>query len=107
MLRVILAAEFVGIGRRVIGIEEYWHVAMRCPRCDAVDVNTRHARVRPRAGAQVNQHQPLLHTISRTLKRHGISHQVESGEPFTVDRNLRMDNVIRREGLWDLSLIHI
>ena len=82
------------MGRRFIGIEE--HVAMRCPCCDAVDVNTRHARICPRAGVQMNQHQPILHAISRTLKRLGIPHQVESGELFTSDRNLRMDIVIRR-----------
>ena len=75
--RVIPAAEFVGMGRRFLGIEE--HVAARCPCCDAVDVDTRHARICPRSGAQVNQHQSLLHAISRTLKRLGISHQVESG----------------------------
>ena len=74
---------------------------MRCPCCDAVDVNTRHARICPRAGVQMNQHQPILHAISRTLKRLGIPHQVESGELFTADRNLRMDIVIRRGGFWD------
>ncbi|CAN0184367.1 unnamed protein product, partial [Laminaria digitata] len=51
------AAEFVGMGRRFIEIEE--HVAVRCPCCDAVDVDTRHARICPRAGAQANQQQPL------------------------------------------------
>ena len=80
-LRVIPATEFVGIGRRFMGIEE--HVAVRCPCCDATDVDTRHARICPRAGAQVNQHQPLLHAISHTLKRLGVPHQVKSGEPFT------------------------
>ena len=88
-LRVVPAAAFMDTVRRFIGIEE--HVAMRCPCCDTVDVDARHARICPRAGAQVNQHQPLLHAISRTLKRLGIPHQVESGEPFTADRNLRMD----------------
>ena len=87
------------MGIRFPGIEE--HVAVRCPCCDAVDVDTRHARICPRSGAQVNQHQPLLHAISRTLKRLGISHQVESGEPFTAERNLRMDIVIMRGGLRD------
>ena len=67
----------------------------------AVDVDTRHARICPRSGAQVNQHQPLLHAIPRTLKRLGISHQVESGEPFTAERNLRMDIVTRRGSLRD------
>ncbi|CAN0507989.1 unnamed protein product [Laminaria digitata] len=86
------------MGRRFMGIEEY--VAVRCPCCDAVDVDTRHARICPRAGAQVTHHQPLLHAISRTLNQ-GIRHQVESGEPFTADRNLRMDIVIRREGFRD------
>ena len=100
-LRVVLAAELVGMGRRFLGIEEY--VAIRCPRpcCDAVDVETGHARICPRSGAQVNQHQPLLHAISRTLKRLGISHQADSGEPFTAERDVRMDIVIRRGSLRD------
>ena len=85
---------FVGIGRRLMGIEE--HVSVRCPYCDATDVDTRHARICPRAGAQVNQHQLLLHVISRTLMRLGVPHQVESGEPVTADRYLWMDNVVRR-----------
>ena len=38
-----------------------------------------------RDGSQVNQHRPLLHAISRTLKRLGIVRQVESGEPFTAE----------------------
>ena len=97
--RVIPASQFVGIGRRFLGVEE--RVAVRCPCCDALDVDTRHARTCPRAGAQVNQHQPLLHAISRTLKRLGIPHQVESGEAFTAERNLRMDIVVRRGGLSD------
>ena len=107
---VIPATEFVGIGRRFMGIEE--HVARRCPCCDATDADTRHARICPRAGAQVNQHQPLLHAISRTVKRLGVPRQVESGEPFTADRNLWMDIVVRRGSLQrntgtSLSLIHI
>ena len=118
-LRVIPAAEFVGMGRRFLGIEE--HVAVRCPCCNAVNVDTRHARICPRAGAQVIQHERLVHAISRTLKRLGIPHQVESGEPFSAERNLWMDIVIRRGSLrddpnreyrdksilLDLSLIHI
>ena len=88
-LHVLPAAKFVGIGRRFTEIEE--HVAMRCPCCDAVDVDTRHARICPRAGAQVNQHRLLLHAISHTLKRLRIPHQVESGEPFAADTNLRME----------------
>ena len=33
------------------------------------------------------------------LKRLGIRHQVESGEPFTADQNLRKDIAVRRGGL--------
>ena len=76
LIRVIPAAEFVGVGRPFLGIEE--HVAVRCPWCDAVGVDTRHVRICSRSGAQVNQHQLLLHAMSRTLKRFGISHQAES-----------------------------
>ena len=60
-------------GRLFTGIEE--HVAVRC--CDAADVGTRHARICPRAGAKVNQHQLLLHAISRTLKLRGSPHQAQ------------------------------
>ena len=82
-------------------------VAVRCPCCEAINVDTRHARICPGAGAQVNQHQPLLHAISGTLKRLGIPHQVESGEPFTGERNLRMNIVIRRGSLRDAATWNI
>ena len=95
-LRVIITEAFVGMGRWFMGMEE--HVVVRCPCCDAVDIDTRHARICSEAGAQVNQHQPLVHATSRTLKRPGIRYQVESGEPFTGDRNLRMDIVGWRGG---------
>ena len=64
-------------------------------------MNPRHARICPRAGAQVYQHQPLVHAMSRNLKGLGIRHQVESGEPFTTDRNLRINNGARRGFLQD------
>ena len=96
------AAEFVGTRRRFIGIKE--HVALRCPCCNAVGVDTRHARICPRAGAQVDQHQPLVHAMSHTLKRLGIRHQEESGKPFSADRNLQMDIVVRRGGLRDAPI---
>ena len=91
--------KFVGMGRRFTGIEV--HVTVRCPCCDAADVDTRHARICPRAGAQVDKHQPPLHAISHTLECLGIPHQVESGKPPTADRSLRMGIVIRRGGLRD------
>ena len=72
-----------------------------CTCCDAVDVGAGHAPISPRAGAQGNQRQPLVHAMSRTLKWLGIRHQVENGEPYTADRNLRMDIVVRRGGLRD------
>ena len=100
-LSVIPAAEFVDIGRCFMEVEECMPV--RCPCCDAVDEDTRHARICPRAVEQVNQHQPLLHAIFRTLKRLEIPHQVETGEPLTVDGSLRVDVVVRREDLWDSS----
>ena len=58
-LRVIPAAEFVGMGRRFIwdrGARGGEVLQLRYNR----EVDTRHARICPRAGAQVNQHQPLL-----------------------------------------------
>ena len=73
---------------------------MRCPCCDAVDMDTRHAHICPGAGTHVKQHQPLLHAIVCTLKRLGILHHVESGEPFTADMTLRM-GIISRGDLRD------
>ena len=67
-LRVVTAAEFVGMARRLIGIEE--NVAMGRSCCDAVEVDTRHARFCRRPGAQMNQHQPLLHAMSRKPEFH-------------------------------------
>ena len=95
-LCVISAPEFVGMRRRFIGIEE--HAGVTYPCCDEVNVDTRHARICPTAGAQVNQHQ-ALRPISHTLKPLGILHQVKRSEPFTADTNLPMGNVIRRGGL--------
>ena len=34
--------------------------------CDPVDVDTRHARICPKATTQIIQHQPLVHAMSRT-----------------------------------------
>ena len=42
--------------------------------------------------------------MSRSLKWLGIPHQVESGEPFTRDRNLRMGIVVKRGGLRDAPM---
>ena len=50
-LRVIPIVEFVGIRRRFMEIEE--RVAVRWSCYDAVEMGTRHARICPRAGAQV------------------------------------------------------
>ena len=54
-------------------------------------------------GAQVNQHQALVHALSRTFKRKSIRHQVESGAPFNADRDLRIDMVIEKGGLRDAT----
>ena len=99
--RVIPASEFVSAGRRFLGREEF--LATRCPCCGATDANTRHARLGHRSGAQANQHQPLVHERSRAIKRMSIRHQVESGDPFNAERDLRMDIVIEMEGLRDAT----
>ena len=49
----------------------------------------------------MNQNQPLLLAISHTLKRFEIPHQVESGEPFSAHRNLRLGIAVRRGDLRD------
>ena len=71
-VRIIPASEFVSIGRHLLGMEE--PLAARCLCREAADVNTRHARTCYLAGAQVNQHQPLVHALSRTFKRLSIGH---------------------------------
>ena len=87
--RVIPAYAFLYAGRRYLGIKE--RLAATCPDCGAAYSNARQANLCPRAGAQVNQHQPLIRTTSLFRKRISICHQVESGSPFDADRDLRMD----------------
>ena len=99
--RTIPASEFVTAGKRLLGIEEF--LAARCSCCGEAEVNTRHARLCHRSGAQVNQHQLLVHALSRTFKSMSIRHQVESGAPFRADRDLRMDIVIEADGLRDAT----
>ena len=62
--RVNRATGFVSAGRRILGREEFQ--ATRCPCSGATDANTRHAHLCHRWGAQVNQHQPPVHTHSPT-----------------------------------------
>ena len=76
-------------------------MASKCPCCGALDIDTSHARMCPRTGAQVDMHQVVVHAMSGISKRFGLPHQVESGEPFTADRNLRMDIVFRRGAFRD------
>ena len=97
----IPASEFVTAGKRFLGIEEF--LAARCQCCGEAEVNTRHGRLCHRSGEQVNQHQPLVHAPSRTLKSMSIRHQVESGAPFHADRDLRTDIVIEAGGLRDAT----
>ena len=93
-LRVIPATDFVSIGRGFMGIEE--HAAVRCPCCDATGVDTRHARICPRAGAQVNQPQPLLPCdLLHSQPAWGTPSSRERGT-FTADKHVRVDNVVRR-----------
>ena len=99
--RTTPALEFVTAGKGFLGIEEI--LAARCPCCGEAKVNTRHARLCHRSGAQVNQHQPLVHALSRTLKSISMRHQVESGAPFHAHRDLRMDIVIEAGGLRDAT----
>ena len=54
-------------------------------------------------GAQVNQHQPLVHALSRTFKSMSIRYQVESGAPFHANRDFLLDNVIAAGGLQDVT----
>ena len=87
------------MGRRFVVIEE--HLSVRCPSCGAVDVDARNAHICPRCGAQVIQHQPLLHATSRTLKRPRISHQVENRRTVHCGKELRIYIVITIRSLRD------
>ena len=97
--RTIPASEFVTAGKRFLGIEGF--LAARCPCCGEAKGNTRHERLCHRSGAQVNQHQALVHALFRTRKSMSIRHQLESGAPFHADRDSRMDIVIEAGGLRD------
>ena len=99
--RTIPASEFATAGKRFLGIEEF--LAARCPCCGEADVSTRYVRQCHRSGAQVNQHQPLVHALSRTLESMSIRHQVKSRAPFHADRDLRMYIVIEAGGLRDAT----
>ena len=48
-------------------------------------------------------HEPLKYAISRALTGLGVKHDVESGAPFTGERNLSMDVVIRPGALDNAS----
>lgn len=74
--RVTPASEFEYTGRRFWGMDEF--PATRRPCCGAMDAKTRHARLCPRSGAQVNRHQPLVHVLSRTFKCMPTRDQVEN-----------------------------
>ena len=88
-------------GRALSGERSFWRrgapAAMRRTR-------TRGMRVCVVDRARMsNQHQPLVHALSRTLERMSIRNQAESGAPFNAERDLRMDIVIERGGLRDAT----
>ena len=68
--RIMPASEFVSMGRHFLEMEE--PLAVRYPSAKRRIVNTRHARTCHRAGAQVNEHHPLVYALSRTFKRLSI-----------------------------------
>ena len=88
-------------GGDILGIEE--QLAATRPICGAADVNTRHALLCHRAGARVNQRQPLIYATSRFLKRMSVRQQVESSALFHTNRDLRVDIVIEGGGLRSAS----
>ena len=57
--------------------------------------NSRHAHVCPQAGAHVGEYQLIINAISWALKQLWIGHSVEDGSLFLVERNLRVDVVVR------------
>ncbi|CAN0450115.1 unnamed protein product, partial [Ectocarpus sp. 12 AP-2014] len=88
--------------RRTSGVEEFL-ASTGCPRChrgrENNTITTAHARTCPRDGAQVDMHEPLKYALSRALTGLGVKHDVETGAPFTGERNVSMDIVIRQGAL--------
>ena len=59
------------------------HLADECPFCWPLAVKTRHPRIYPRVRMQVDQQdQPMIHNLSRVLKRIGIHHLVDDSVSF-------------------------
>ena len=82
--RILPASAIVSMGRRFLGMEEPIAAeSLCCESTDVTDATTRHARTCHRAGAQVNQHQLLVHALSRTFKRLFIRHRMEAERPPT------------------------
>ena len=48
-------------------------------------------------------HEPLKYALSRALTGLGVKHDVETGAPFTDERNLSMDIVVRPGALANAS----
>ena len=97
--KIIPGSESVSAGRGFLDIEEF--LAARCPCCSAAESNTRHERLCHGSGAQVNQHEPLVHALSCTFKSMPFCHQVESGTIFRANMDFRLDVVIQAGGLQD------
>lgn len=97
--------EFTCALRRALGIEQFF--ASGCPRCHRgrkqEGITTLHARTWHRDGAQVNMHEPLKFALSKEHSGMGVRHDLDSGAPFTGERNLSMDIVIRRGALFNAS----
>lgn len=74
------ASKFVPVGRLFPGADP--HLAVECPCCDARGTSTRHERNCPQAGARVNRHLLLIHTVSRMLNCGATARTVESGAAF-------------------------
>ena len=85
----------------MLAIEE--DVVLTCSCCSVVGIHTQCAITCPRAGAQMNQHQPLLHATARTVRWMGVPPSVESGELFTVGINKKLENGRKyiSENEWD------
>lgn len=80
------------MGKQFLGIKAL-HVAS-CPCCGAVDADVCHVRICPRSGSKVKQHQPLIHSLSRTLKQLHKEYGVEDDDPYTFERGYWMDTTI-------------
>ena len=107
-LRVIAAPSSWTLESASRGLRTTWRAPAAIQSTWSRDT-TRHVRICPRAGLQVNQHQPRLHAISRIQAWLGIPDDVDCWEPFTAERwwvSTLGDEVIEKRQTGCIVIVH-